>query len=64
LVATVVESLEGGLWEQWGIRSPEHWLAWQTGMTPAHARQFVDTARRASELPSTGSDSRWWWRLA
>jgi hypothetical protein len=53
LVATVIESLEGGLWEQWGIRSPEHWLAWQTGMTPAHAKQIVDTARRASDLPST-----------
>ncbi|HEX3090270.1 MAG TPA: hypothetical protein VHQ23_16585, partial [Ilumatobacteraceae bacterium] len=34
LVAAVVEALDDGLWEQWGIRSPEHWLAWQTGMTP------------------------------
>ncbi len=31
LVDTVVEALDAGLWEQWGIRSPEHWLAWQTG---------------------------------
>jgi hypothetical protein len=50
LVDAVVDSLEGGLWEQWGIRSPEHWLAWQTGMSSARARQLVDTARRASEL--------------
>ena len=48
LVAAVVEALDDGLWEQWGIRSPEHWLAWQTGMTPARARQLVDTARRTS----------------
>ncbi|MEP7114902.1 MAG: DUF222 domain-containing protein [Ilumatobacteraceae bacterium] len=53
LVDAIVESLDGGLWEQWGIRSPEHWLAWQTGMTPARARQLVDTARRKSELPVT-----------
>ena len=53
LVAAVVESLECGLWEQWGIRSPEHWLAWQTGMSPARARQLVDTARRTGELPVT-----------
>ena len=53
LVDTVVEALEGGLWEQAGIRSPEHWLAWQTGMAPARARQLVETARRASELPVT-----------
>jgi hypothetical protein len=29
LVDAVVEALDGGLWEQWGIRSPEQWLAWQ-----------------------------------
>jgi Domain of unknown function (DUF222) len=53
LVDAVVESLDGGLWEQWGIRSPEHWLAWQTGMAPARARQLVETARRSSQLPAT-----------
>ena len=31
LVTTVVEALEGDLWMQWGIKSVEHWLAWQTG---------------------------------
>lgn len=34
LVDAVVEALDGGLWEQWGIRSPEHWLAWQPGYHP------------------------------
>ena len=53
LVDTVVEALDGRLWEQWGIRSPEHWLAWQTGMSPAHARQIVAAARRRRELPMT-----------
>jgi hypothetical protein len=53
LLDSVVEALDQGLWEQWGIRSPEHWLAWQTGMSPARAKQLVDTARRAGELPVT-----------
>lgn len=53
LVDTVVEALDGDLWQQWGIRSPDHWLAWQTGLSPARARQLVDTARRARELPAT-----------
>ena len=53
LVDTVVEALDGDLWQQWGIRSPDHWLAWQTGLSSARARQLVDTARRARELPAT-----------
>jgi Domain of unknown function (DUF222) len=53
LVDTVVEALDSSLWEQWGIRSPEHWLAWQTGMAPARARQLVESARRKAELPVT-----------
>lgn len=53
VVEAVVEALDGGLWEQWGIRSPEQWLAWQTGMSPARAKQLVDTARRSRELPVT-----------
>src|SRR5262245_43190 len=53
LVDAIVEALEGGLWEQWGLRSPEHWLAWQAGLSPAHAKQLVDAARRKAELPVT-----------
>ncbi len=53
LVDAVVEALDSDLWQQWGIRSPEHWLAWQTGLSPARAKQLVDTARRATELPAT-----------
>ena len=53
LVQTVVEAVDGDLWMQSGIKSVEHWLAWQTGLSPAHAKQLVDTAGRASELPVT-----------
>jgi Domain of unknown function (DUF222) len=53
LVDTVVEALDNDLWQQWGIHSPEHWLAWQTGLSPARAKQLVDTARRSRELPVT-----------
>lgn len=53
LVDTVVAALGGGLWEQWGIRSPEQWLAWQTGLSPGRARQLVHTARRKADLPVT-----------
>ncbi len=53
LVDTIVEALDGELWQQWGIRSAEHWLAWQTGLAPGRARQLVDAARRKTELPVT-----------
>ena len=53
LVQTVVEAIDGDLWMQSGIKSVEHWLAWQTGLSPAHAKQLVDTARRCAELPVT-----------
>jgi len=53
LVDSIVESIEGELWAQWGLRSPEHWLSWHTGLSPAHAKQLVDTARRKAELPTT-----------
>src|SRR5262245_9723801 len=53
LVDAIVEALEGELWAQWGLRSPEHWLSWQTGLSPAHAKQLVDAARRKAELPVT-----------
>lgn len=53
LVDTIVEALEGDLWAQWGVKSPEGWLAWQTGLSLAHAKQLVDAARRKAELPVT-----------
>lgn len=41
------------LWESTGARSLEHWVAWKCGMSTAHAKDLVTTARRASELPET-----------
>ena len=31
--------------------SPQHWLAWQTGVSPERAKQLVHIARRSVELP-------------
>jgi len=36
-----------------GTHTPELFLAWRTGLAPNRARQIVDIARRASELPET-----------
>jgi hypothetical protein len=32
---------------------PEHWLSWQTGLSPSRAKQLVDAGRRKAELPVT-----------
>ena len=53
LTALVAEALRTGAWEQAGIRSPEHWLAWKAGVSGAHARRLVGIARRRVELPVT-----------
>ena len=53
LVALVTDVLDRGAWEGHGIRSPEHWLTWQTGVSPARARTLVAIARRLPELPAT-----------
>ncbi len=51
LVDLTVQALDRDLWAQWGVHSPQHWLTWQAGLTPAHARQIVDVAKRVGELP-------------
>ncbi|MCU1350868.1 MAG: hypothetical protein JWM05_77, partial [Acidimicrobiales bacterium] len=38
-------------WQQWGIHSPAHWVAWQLGLSAGHAGQIVAVARRAKDLP-------------
>jgi hypothetical protein len=40
-------------WRQSGARSPEHWLAQQTGTTVGAARDSLNTARRLASLPET-----------
>jgi hypothetical protein len=49
----VAEALAVDAWGGPGLRSPEHWLAWQTGLSPARAERMVAMARRRGELPVT-----------
>ena len=51
LVELTVEVLEGDYWAGYGVRSPEHWLTWKTGLSPYRARDIVLLARRKAELP-------------
>jgi hypothetical protein len=51
LVDLTVEALASNTWEQFGIRSPEHWVTWKTGLSPYRARDIVRLARRKAELP-------------
>jgi hypothetical protein len=53
LVGLVAEALDGELWAQAGIRSPEHWLAWKSGFSPRRSGEVVAIARRHRELPRT-----------
>lgn len=52
LVAVIAEVVEHETWSTaGGIKSPEHWVTWQCGVSPAHAQALVQTARRRAELP-------------
>lgn len=53
MVQTTARVIEHDLWKGWGIKSVEHWLCWQAGVSPQRARQIVAVARRADELPVT-----------
>lgn len=53
LVAIAEQALITGAWAGHGIRSPEHWLAWQTGLSPSRAANIVLLAKRRHELPAT-----------
>jgi hypothetical protein len=55
LVALVGEALRTGAWEGFGIRSPEHWVVWRCGVSPARARRLVAAARRLDRLPHVGA---------
>jgi hypothetical protein len=52
LVAVISKVLDEGLWVGHGILSPEHWVAWQCGVSAGRARQLVTIARRRDELPA------------
>src|SRR3954447_4041178 len=51
LVSMVATALETGAWEQSGIRSPSHWVAWKCGLSASRARRIVSMAKRVTELP-------------
>ncbi len=53
MVRLAARALATGAWAQIGIRSPEHWLSWQTGLSPERARDVMALARRVAELPVT-----------
>ena len=47
--------LETECWQGLGIRSAEHWVAWNGGMWPRRPRTLVAMARRLGELPEARS---------
>ncbi len=53
LVEVTARALETGIWRGAGIRSPEHWLSLQAGLSAERARKIVVLARRSAELPVT-----------
>jgi hypothetical protein len=55
LVSLVAEALDTGAWEVAGIRGPQHWVAWKTGVSPARSKQIVHIAARSTQLPATMS---------
>ena len=51
LVDQIAELLADNLWQIGGIRSPEHWVQWRTGLSGNHAAELVRIARRSAGLP-------------
>ena len=51
LVGKIAEVLTTESWTGSGIRSAEHWVAWQCGVSTGRARRLVAMARRLGELP-------------
>lgn len=51
LVTLTAEAVTTSAWSGEGVVSPQHWLAWQTGLSPERAKQTVHIAQRCTELP-------------
>ncbi len=51
LCALFAEVLDVDGWKMDGIRSENHWLTWQFGLTPSRATQMLRIARRWHALP-------------
>jgi hypothetical protein len=53
LVSVLADVLISEMWSVAGVRSAEHWVTWQCGVSHARATQLVHMARRRAELPRT-----------
>jgi len=53
LVSITREALATNAWHGDGVRSIEHWLAWQAGISSGLAAKIAAVARRTNELPET-----------
>src|SRR5437868_4321449 len=54
LVGVIADVLERGIWETAaGLKSIEHWVTWQCGVSHARAEALVKMARRRADLPLT-----------
>ena len=52
LVELAAEALVTGAWQGWGVRSLRHWLTWQAGISPGHAREVVGLAEARDTHPA------------
>ncbi|MGQ0830620.1 MAG: DUF222 domain-containing protein [Microthrixaceae bacterium] len=56
VVSVIAEVLAAEAWGVGGgLRSPEHWVAWRTGVSPGRAAGLVAMARRQGELTECGA---------
>jgi hypothetical protein len=58
LVDLVARVVAAKTWSGDGIRSPEHWLMLNAGLSPAHAREVVRVAARRPEMPTAADLQR------
>ena len=52
LVELAAEALATGAWQGWGVRSLQHWLTWQAGISPGHAKEVVRLAEARQTHPA------------
>jgi hypothetical protein len=55
LVELAAEALETGAWQGWGVRSLAHWLTWQAGISPGHAKELIRLAEARQTHPAVMS---------
>ncbi|CAN5806904.1 hypothetical protein BH24ACT3_BH24ACT3_06060 [soil metagenome] len=55
LVGLIGDALATGAWQVAGIRSVEHWVTWQCGVSASRAHKLVMMTRRLPERPVTAA---------